>query len=41
VHHETVSYRISQAEELLGRSLSKDTFDLETALLIDRTLYGR
>jgi PucR C-terminal helix-turn-helix domain/GGDEF-like domain len=40
VHHKTVSYRIAQAEELLGRTLSSDTFDLETALLIDRTLYG-
>jgi hypothetical protein len=40
VHHKTVAYRINQAEELLGRSLSEDTFGLETALLIDQTLHG-
>lgn len=40
VHHKTVAYRIAQAEELLGRSLADNTFDLETALLIDRTLHG-
>jgi DNA-binding PucR family transcriptional regulator len=40
VHHKTVAYRLNQAEELLGRSLSDDTFGLETALLIDQTLYG-
>lgn len=40
VHHKTVAYRLNQAEELLGRSLTGDTFELETALLIDQTLYG-
>jgi|GEM_PF-1931976 len=40
VHHKTVAYRLNQAEELLGRSLSEDTFGLEAALLIDQTLYG-
>jgi DNA-binding PucR family transcriptional regulator len=40
VHHKTVAYRIKQAEDLLGRSLSEDTFALETALLIDYTFNG-
>jgi len=40
IHHKTVAYRINQAEELLGRSLATDSYDLETALLIDHTLYG-
>jgi len=40
VHHKTVAYRLNQAEELLGRSPSEDTFGLEAALLIDQTLYG-
>jgi hypothetical protein len=38
VHIKTVSYRISQAEQLLGRSVARDTFDLHAALLIDHTL---
>jgi hypothetical protein len=38
VHIKTVSYRISQAEQLLGRSVAHDTFDLHAALLIDHTL---
>jgi DNA-binding PucR family transcriptional regulator len=38
VHIKTVSYRISQAEQLLGRSVARDTFDLNAALLIDHTL---
>lgn len=40
VHHKTVAYRLNQAEELLGRPLTDDSFGLETALVIDRTLYG-
>ena len=40
VHHKTVSYRLGQAEELLGRPLSQDTFGLEAALLVHQTLYG-
>ncbi|WP_181784291.1 helix-turn-helix domain-containing protein, partial [Pseudonocardia pini] len=40
VHHKTVSYRVAQAEELLGRSLAADTLDLEVALVIDETLGG-
>jgi DNA-binding PucR family transcriptional regulator len=40
VHHKTVAYRLNQAEELRDRSLSEDTFGLETALLIDQTLHG-
>lgn len=40
VHIKTVTYRVAQVEELLGRDLTKDTSDLDTALLIDRTLYG-
>jgi hypothetical protein len=40
VHIKTVSYRISQAEQLLGRSVARDTFDLHAALLIDHTLRG-
>lgn len=40
VHHKTVAYRISQAEELLGKALSDDSFSLQVALLIDQTLNG-
>lgn len=40
VHHKTVAYRLQQAETLLGRSLSQDTFDLEAALAIDAALHG-
>lgn len=40
VHHKTVAYRISQAEELLGTSLSEESFTLQVALLIDQTLNG-
>jgi DNA-binding PucR family transcriptional regulator len=35
-----VAYRLNQAEEQLGRSLSEDTYRLQTALLFDQTLYG-
>ncbi|MFT4397882.1 PucR family transcriptional regulator [Gordonia lacunae] len=38
VHHKTVTYRITQAEELLGRDLSRDTLDIEVAILIAETL---
>lgn len=40
VHHKTVAYRLNQAEELLGRPLSEDTFGLQVALLVDQTLFG-
>jgi DNA-binding PucR family transcriptional regulator len=40
VHIKTVTYRLAQIEELLGRDLSRNTSDLDTALLIDHTLYG-
>lgn len=41
VHHKTVSYRLAQAEELLGRAVTEDATELAAALLIDRTLHGR
>ncbi len=40
VHHKTVSYRLAQAEQLLGRPLTDDLPALGAALLIDRTLHG-
>ena len=40
VHHKTVSYRLAQAEELLGRPITNDVIELGTALLIHRTLHG-
>jgi DNA-binding PucR family transcriptional regulator len=40
IHHKTVAYRLHQAQELLGRSLTDDTYAIETALLIDLTLHG-
>jgi hypothetical protein len=40
VHHKTVSYRLAQAETLLGRPLTQDVLALGAALLIDRTLGG-
>lgn len=40
VHHKTVSYRLTQAEQLLGRPLTDDLPALGAALLIDRTLHG-
>ncbi len=40
VHLKTVSYRLAQAEELLGHPLTQDVLELGTALLIDRTLRG-
>lgn len=40
IHHKTVAYRLAQAEALLGRSLSEQTFDLEAALAIDAVLHG-
>ncbi|HEX4252564.1 MAG TPA: helix-turn-helix domain-containing protein [Pseudonocardia sp.] len=40
VHHKTVSYRLAQAEALLGRPLTQDVLALGAALLIDRTLGG-
>lgn len=41
VHLKTVSYRLAQAEALLGRSLSEDVLELGAALLIDKTLRVR
>jgi hypothetical protein len=40
VHHKTVTYRVHQAESLLGRTLTADTADLDAALRIDRVLRG-
>jgi hypothetical protein len=40
VHHKTVTYRVNQAERLLGRTLSASTADLAAALTIHSTLYG-
>jgi DNA-binding PucR family transcriptional regulator len=40
VHHKTVAYRVNQVEELLGRAITRDSYALETALLIDLTLHG-
>jgi DNA-binding PucR family transcriptional regulator len=34
VHENTVSYRIRQAEEILGRSVESDTLDLRVALAL-------
>jgi hypothetical protein len=40
VHHKTVTYRVHQAEQLLGRDLTADTGDLDAALRIDEILHG-
>jgi hypothetical protein len=40
VHHKTVSYRLARASELVGRSVVDLPYDLEAALIIDRTLGG-
>ncbi|HEY2195147.1 MAG TPA: helix-turn-helix domain-containing protein [Actinomycetospora sp.] len=40
VHHKTVTYRIGQAEKLLGRSLTSGTGDLDAALTIHAALHG-
>lgn len=40
IHHKTVSYRLAQAEDLLGRPFTDDVLELGTALLIHRTLTG-
>jgi DNA-binding PucR family transcriptional regulator len=40
VHPNTVSYRVHQAEEILGRSVSTDTLDIQVALAILATLPG-
>ena len=40
VHHKTVSYRLARASELVGRSVVDLPYDLEAALIIDRTLDG-
>jgi DNA-binding PucR family transcriptional regulator len=40
VHHKTVSYRLAQAEQLLGRPLTEDVLTLGAALLVDRTLHA-
>lgn len=40
IHHKTVSYRLAQAEEILGRPLTDDLIELGAALLIHRTLHA-
>lgn len=40
VHPNTISYRVHQAEEILGRSVDTDTLDLRLALAILPTLPG-
>lgn len=40
VHQKTVSYRLAQAEKLLGRPLTQNVLELGAALLVDRTLRG-
>lgn len=40
VHQKTVAYRLHRASELLGRPVTDATSELESALLIDRTLHG-
>lgn len=40
VHHKTVSYRLARASELVGRNVVEVSYDLEAALIIDRTLGG-
>jgi hypothetical protein len=40
VHHKTVSYRLARASELVGRSVVDVAYDLEAALIIDRTMGG-
>lgn len=40
VHHKTVSYRLTKAAELVGHGLGDVPYDLEAALIIDRTLGG-
>lgn len=38
VHHKTVSYRLDQAEKLLGRVVTSNPLELGAALLIKQTL---
>ncbi|WP_026911115.1 PucR family transcriptional regulator [Patulibacter minatonensis] len=38
VHHKTISYRVRQAERLLGRPLAPNRRDIEAALLIEETI---
>ncbi len=40
VHQKTVTYRLSRAEELLGRSIAEDAAELDAALRIHFTLFG-
>lgn len=40
IHHKTVGYLIAQAEKLLDRPLTHDTFDIEVALLVEETFGG-
>jgi DNA-binding PucR family transcriptional regulator len=40
VHQKTVSYRLTQAEELVGRAVCDDVVGLGAALLVHRTLLG-
>jgi hypothetical protein len=40
VHQKTVSYRLGQAEQRLGRPLTEDVLELGSALLVHRTLHG-
>jgi DNA-binding PucR family transcriptional regulator len=35
VHENTIAYRVRQAEELLGRSLERDTVNLQVALELE------
>lgn len=40
VHPNTVSYRVDQAEKILGRSIDTDSLDLAVALVLLPTLPG-
>ena len=40
VHPNTVSYRVDQAETILGRSIDTDSLDLAVALVLLPTLPG-
>ncbi|WP_433236742.1 PucR family transcriptional regulator [Streptosporangium sp. CA-135522] len=40
IHPNTVAYRVNQAEQILGRSIDRDTLDLRVALALLPTLRG-
>jgi DNA-binding PucR family transcriptional regulator len=40
VHPNTVSYRVNQAEELLGRTIDTNTLDLSVALALLPAIRG-